>query len=529
VLASGVLGVAFRPVAYLTADDIIQKVKESHAAKSEIDLIKMVTLSSTGELESRQIFSAVQIDPKGNYSYLLRFLSPDDERGISLLVIEKDADNVDQYLYLPALGEPRKIEGKSRSGYFMGSDFTYEDLRKEKPNEWVYNRLQDDQVDGMDCYVILSAPVDKDRERTTGYTNRMLYVDKATFNIRRIEFFNSKNQRLKVFDAYDYYAAPGEPMRPHRLVMTNNTKNTTTVMSLLSSHINQPLDSKFFTLDTLTKWGPAQEQILQQLMPASKPTAADIIHQVQTTHADKSELDLVKMVTLSSTGELESRQVFSAVQIDPKGNYSYLLRFLSPDNERGISLLVLEKDAENVDQYLYLPGLGELRKIEGRSRSGYFMDTDFTYEDFRKEKPNEWSYNRLQDDKVDDMDCYVILSDPVDKDRERITGYTDRMLYVDKNTFNIRRIEFFNSKNERLKVFDAYDYQTAPGEPPRPHRLVMTNNTKNTTTVMSLVNSRVNEPLDNKLFSLDTLTKWGPAQDQLLEQLQPSISSPSTP
>jgi hypothetical protein len=263
----------FRNVPYLTANDIIAKVKAANTVQSELDLVKMVTLSSTGDIDTRQIFSAVKVDPKGNYSYLLRFLAPDDEKGVSLLVIEKDNGDVDQYLYLPALGEPRKIEGKNRAGYFMGSDFTYEDLRKEKPNEWVYNREMDDKIDGQDYYVILSAPVDKDRERITGYTNRMMYVDKTTFTIRRIEFFNSKNQRLKVFDAYDYEAAPGQPTRPRRLVMTNNTKNTTTTMALTNSLVNYSLDDSFFTLDTLSKWGPAQDQILQAALSAPAPVA----------------------------------------------------------------------------------------------------------------------------------------------------------------------------------------------------------------------------------------------------------------
>ncbi len=277
MLLGAVAACGFKNIPYLNADDIIAKVKATHSANSEIDIIKLATLSGTGDLDSRQVFSAVQLNPKGNYSYLLRFLAPEDEKGVSLLVVEKDDGDVDQYLYLPALGEPRKIEGKSRSGYFMGTDFTFEDLRKEKPNEWTYARLQDDAIDGTSYYVILSAPVDKNRERTTGYTNRILYVDKNTFNIRRIEFFNSKNQRLKVFDATNYRADPGQPERPRTLVMTNNTKNTITTMVLLDSKANAPLPDNFFSLDTLTKWGPDQEKILQQLSTkpaASSPAAA---------------------------------------------------------------------------------------------------------------------------------------------------------------------------------------------------------------------------------------------------------------
>jgi len=62
-------------------------------------------------------------------------------------------------------------------------------MRKEKPGEWIYNRLLDDNIDGADYYAIESKPVNNDREKITGYTTRIVYVDKTTYDIRRIEFF----------------------------------------------------------------------------------------------------------------------------------------------------------------------------------------------------------------------------------------------------------------------------------------------------------------------------------------------------
>ncbi len=273
VAACAVLATGFRPTPFLTGDEVMQKVKTTLGADSEVDLVKMVTMSSTGEVETRQLVSAVQKDAKGNFNYVLRFLAPDDVKGTALLVLEKDNGDVQQFLFLPGLGQIKPIQGDGRAGYFMGSDFTFEDLRKEKPNEWKYDRLQDEKVEGADSYVILSAPIDKNREKITGYTNRILYVDKATFIIRRIEFFNAKNERLKIFDAYDYKSTDKEPLRPTRGVMTNNVKKTTTIMSLVNSRVNKPLDPSFFTQDSITKWGPAQDKMVQDVLPAAGAAA----------------------------------------------------------------------------------------------------------------------------------------------------------------------------------------------------------------------------------------------------------------
>jgi len=85
-------------------------------------------------------------------------------------------------------------------------------------------------------------------------------------------FFDSKNQPIKVFDVYDYQPTNDKAQRPRRGVMVNKAKNTTTTLVLQASILNKPLDPKFFTLDTLKNWGPDQEKIVQDLMP--KDTAA---------------------------------------------------------------------------------------------------------------------------------------------------------------------------------------------------------------------------------------------------------------
>ncbi len=268
MLAGGLVTTAFKTVNYLDGDAVMAKVKETHGAESEIDVIKMVTVVGTGDPVTRTILSAVQKDAKGNFMYMLRVLSPEKEKGVSLLVLEKENGDVQQFLYLPSLGA-KEIKAEGRSGSFMNSDFTYEDMRKEKPGEWTYSRLEDEKVGNTDCYVIISDPANKDREKITGYTDRVLYVDKATYDLRRIEFLDSKHKLIKQFDAYDYEptSGAGTTQRPRRGEMNNPTKKSNTVMALLSSRVNKPLDAKFYTLDTIKAWGPEQEKLIEDLLP----------------------------------------------------------------------------------------------------------------------------------------------------------------------------------------------------------------------------------------------------------------------
>jgi len=267
VFIAGFCAAGFKTVNYLDGNDVMAKVNETHGAAAEIDIIKLVTVTGSNDPVTRVLMSAVQKDAQGHFLYLLRVLSPEDEKGVSLLVLEKDGGDVDQYLYIPSMGAPKKITPEGRSGSFMGSDFTYEDMRKEKPGEWTYSRLEDEKIDGTDCYVILSDPANKEREKITGYTDRLVYVDKATFDIRRIQFYDSKHKLIKEFDAFDYQKTNNDTQRPKRGEMKNDSKKSNTILSLLNSRLNQPLDAKFFTLDNLQHWGPEQDKIVDDLMP----------------------------------------------------------------------------------------------------------------------------------------------------------------------------------------------------------------------------------------------------------------------
>src|SRR5882672_3664775 len=114
LLAGSLLATGFKTVNYMDGDAVMAKVKETHGADSEIDTIKMVTIAGTNDPVTITKISAVQKDAKGNFMYMLRVLSPEDRKGVSLLDLEKDGGDVQQYLYLPALGlKEIKAEGRS--------------------------------------------------------------------------------------------------------------------------------------------------------------------------------------------------------------------------------------------------------------------------------------------------------------------------------------------------------------------------------------------------------------------------------
>lgn len=239
-----------------TADSIMSEVAKSHTMDSEIGLLQIITTTNDGSVTQRKLLSIIRKDPAGNYSYIIRFLSPENVKNVTLLTRDLGGGLSEQYLYLPALGKVKEIQGSQKASYFMGTDFTFEDLRKEKTVEYSYSRQFDDIIDGKDCHVILSTPADSSRFEATGYGSRMIYIEKASNNILKIDYFNEEQKLTKTFQAYDYNSqdVDGPTKRPRRAVMTNHEKGSTSVMVLLKSRLNFDIDSNLFSVEALEAW-----------------------------------------------------------------------------------------------------------------------------------------------------------------------------------------------------------------------------------------------------------------------------------
>jgi len=99
---------------------------------SESDM-RMVITNKAGQSRVRQIHAYSATDADGTDRQLLVFLAPADVRDTRFLTIDYEPGGKDdeQYMYLPALRKVRTIGssgGDSKTGAFLGSDFSYADI-----------------------------------------------------------------------------------------------------------------------------------------------------------------------------------------------------------------------------------------------------------------------------------------------------------------------------------------------------------------------------------------------------------------
>jgi len=178
--------------------------------------------------------------------------------------------------------------------------------------------------------------------------------------------------------------------------------------------------------------------------------------------------------------------------------------FDNPRDVKGTGFLTFSHKTKDDDQWLYLPALKRVKRISARNKSGSFMGSEFAYEDISSQEVEKYTYKWIQDETYEGRECFVFERYPADK---KNSGYTRQVVWVDKDEYRVRKIDFFDRKSSLLKTFTAVDYHQYLDKYWRAHEMNMINhqNGKSTRLVWSDFEFRVG--LKDKDFTKNSLKR----------------------
>ena len=165
--------------------------------------MKMILRNRKGKESIRQIRNhTLEVIGDGDKSMSI-FDTPADVKGTASLTYSHALKPDEQWLYLPALKRTKRISSKNKSGPFMGSEFAFEDISSQEMAKYTYKYIKDENLDGIDCFVVERYPAYK----YSGYTKQITWIDKERYIPIRIDFYDRKQALLKtlVFSAYKQY------------------------------------------------------------------------------------------------------------------------------------------------------------------------------------------------------------------------------------------------------------------------------------------------------------------------------------
>lgn len=210
----------------------------------------MILKDRSGNSSEREMrVSALEGAGEEGDKTLIVFETPRDQRGTALLTHQfKDRDD-DQWLYLPALKRVRKIASSNRSGPFMGSEFSFEDLSGQAVEKYTYKYLRDETLDGQDTFVVESYPKDEN----SGYTRLVSWVDKEHYRTLKVEFYDRKQSHLKTLSPEGWKLYEDKFWRADTLTMENHQTEKSTVLMNKGLEFKTGLAENDFTTNSLKR------------------------------------------------------------------------------------------------------------------------------------------------------------------------------------------------------------------------------------------------------------------------------------
>lgn len=217
---------------------IIFTVNEINAQSAEHIFLKSISLTDPENME--MISSLIIEDARGRQrkrkitsarkqfgtskKMLMRFISPQEVAGTSMLIYDHLNDNDEMWIYLPALNKVRRIISTEKGGSFMGSEFTNADMSKPNPNNYTFQRLEDEPLEGIQHFVILLICKDSKTSKELGYQYKKIWINKETFLTRKIIFSDQLNKPFKI-EQFSKYKEVDENHFIATLLEMENLKN----------------------------------------------------------------------------------------------------------------------------------------------------------------------------------------------------------------------------------------------------------------------------------------------------------------
>jgi len=220
--------------------------------------MKMVITNKAGQSRVREIKSYTKTEADGTDRQLLIFLSPADVRDTRFMTVDYEAEGKqdEQYIYVPALRKIRTIGaagGDSKTGAFLGSDFTYADIGSLDRADFDVRSLGEDFMDGRRYVKFEYAAKGPAAVKKYGYGRIVRWIDAENATTRKSEFYDAAGRRTKRLEVKGQRLVEGKYWLFESMEMFNLETGGKTAWVFVSTRILPSIDDSYFTLRYLER------------------------------------------------------------------------------------------------------------------------------------------------------------------------------------------------------------------------------------------------------------------------------------
>lgn len=240
-------------VAYADAQRGVEIAKERKIRDEgwgdSLATMEMILMDSQGASSTRLMrLKNLEVDGDGDKGLTI-FDQPRDVKGTAFLNHSHVTEADDQWLYLPALKRVKRISSRNKSGPFMGSEFSYEDLSSFELEKYSFNYVKDELLGETATFVLEQIPTDKH----SGYTKQITWLDQDHYRPIKVEFYDRRGALLKTLTFSGYQQYLNKYWRAHKMVMVNHLSGKSTELNTSALEFQTGLTDKDFQKNVLKR------------------------------------------------------------------------------------------------------------------------------------------------------------------------------------------------------------------------------------------------------------------------------------
>jgi len=232
------------------ADDarrIVDEAQRRTDAKSQRYEGLLQVFDAKGKITDKQ-WTFERIGSHGQSRAVLRFTAPAEVKGVALLVVNHPDRASDQWMWTPAVERDRRIALQDRSTRFFGTDFSFEDLEERDVNQYDYELLGDEPVDGEACWTIQSTPKET---KSSQYTRSIVWIRKDNYAFARIESFVKEQIARRL--SYSRIENVQGIWTARQMEMLDVRRGSRTRLTLEKLQYNVTMNESNFTLEAIRR------------------------------------------------------------------------------------------------------------------------------------------------------------------------------------------------------------------------------------------------------------------------------------
>lgn len=238
------------------ARKIMEKVEDVDDGDLRTADMLMILIDKAGN-KRKKYFKTYSKDEGEDTKGIMFIDRPANIRNTAFLTWDYDDPDhdTDQWLYLPALGKPKRIASSDQDGSFMGSDLNYSDMNSRNLDDYDYRILKEMELKGVRVWLIESLPRSEKVIDKTGYKKAIIAVRQDNYMVSRIKAWTKSGGYVKLMDFDKLETIDGILVYMETRVVKkqgNQIKHKTRIL-LSDVKFNQNLSNDMFTLRRLEK------------------------------------------------------------------------------------------------------------------------------------------------------------------------------------------------------------------------------------------------------------------------------------